>query len=279
LSFTFRHAICNEVFQGLDFAHACQIARESGYTGLEIAHFTLAESPGEIPPARREELKRMMAGEGLEFVGLHWLMVAPKGLHVTTPDDSLRTRSWDHIRGLIDLCGDLQSTPGLMVFGSPFQRNAVDGQTVEDATQRFAEGFAAVADQAAARQVTLLVEALPKAQSNIVNTVEAAVAIVEQVNHAAVRTMFDTHNAADETEPHAVILERYLPYIRHVHVNEMDGRYCGTGDYQFGPVLEVLKRNGFGGWVSLEVFDFKPDAATIACESRKYLEGVIQGIA
>lgn len=275
MPYTFRHAICNEVFQGLDFPSACRIARESGYTGLEIAHFTLAESPEGIPPARREELKRMMADEGLEFVGLHWLMVAPKGLHVTTPDPALRDRSWNHIRGLIDLCGDLQSTPGVMVFGSPFQRNAVDGQTVEDATRRFAEGFAAVADQAAARQVTLLVEALPKAQSNIVNTVEAAAAIVEQVNHPAVRTMFDTHNAADETEPHAVILERYLPYIRHVHVNEMDGRYCGTGDYDFAPVLDVLRRKQFPGWVSLEVFDFQPDAATIARESRTYLENVI----
>jgi D-psicose/D-tagatose/L-ribulose 3-epimerase len=36
----------------------------------------------------------------LIFVGLHWLMVSPKSLHVTTPDARLRRRSWEHIRSL-----------------------------------------------------------------------------------------------------------------------------------------------------------------------------------
>jgi len=39
-------------------------------------------------------------------------------------------------------------------------------------------------------------------------------------------------------------------------VNELDGRHCGTGGYDFGPVLEVLARRGYEGWLSLEAFDF-----------------------
>jgi len=88
--------------------------------------------------------------------------------------------------------------------------------------------------------------------------------------------MFDTHNAVDETEPHDVLIERYFPLIRHVHVNETDGGHCGTGDYDFRPVLAALKRLGYQGWISLEAFDFTPGAERIATESIRYLNSIIE---
>ena len=103
----FRHSICNEAFEKWPFADACQAIRKIGYTGIEIAPFTLAERPRDISATQRDEYRKIMADAGLTFVGLHWLMVSPKGLHVTTPDVALRNRSWEHIRGLIDLCADL----------------------------------------------------------------------------------------------------------------------------------------------------------------------------
>ena len=249
------------------------MVRQAGYDAIELAHFTLADSPTDIGPSRRRELRDIMAGEGLDFVGLHWLMVAPKGLHVTTPDDALRARSWQHIRHLIDLCADLGNHK-IMVFGSPFQRNSTGGSTPAEATRRFVEGLASVADVAAQRGVTILVEALPKAQSDIVNTVAEAVTIVDEIASPAIQTMFDTHNAADETEPHAVILERYLDRIRHIHANEMDGSYCGSRDYDFRPILEVVKRREFAGYVSLEAFDFTPGGEKIARESLAHLKAL-----
>jgi sugar phosphate isomerase/epimerase len=79
--------------------------------------------------------------------------------------------------------------------------------------------------------------------------------------------MFDTHNAADEIEPHPVVLDRYFEYVRHVHVNEMDGKHPGTGDYDFSAIFEVLEHRGYQHWISLEAFDFTPGADTIARES------------
>ena len=274
----FRHAICNEVYGQRAFAESCRSIRKAGYTGIEIAHFTLKEKPAEITPAERREYKKIMAEEGLAFVGLHWLMVAPKGLHVTTPDDALRAQSWQHIHDLVDLCADLSPDQGgdrLMIFGSPFQRNSTGGSTPAEATRRFVEGLAGVTPHAEERGVTILPESLPKAQSDIVNTVAESVAIVDEINSPAIRTMFDTHNAADETEPHAVVVDRYFDKIRHVHVNEMDGRYCGSGDYDFGAVFEVLRRRSYQGWISLEVFDFQPGPEEIATGSLRYLESVI----
>ena len=272
---SFRHSICNEVYQGWDFADVCRHVKETGYQGIEIAPFTLSEDPCNISPADRRNYASVINGEGLAFVGLHWLMVAPKGLHVTTPDDDLRARSWAHIRGLVDLCADLGPN-GVMIFGSPLQRCTTGGSTREEATKRFVDGLASVASHAEQRGVRILVEALPANQTDVVGSLDEAARIVAQVASPAILTMFDTHNAVDETEPHSVLVERHFDIIRHVHVNETDGGHCGTGDYDFAPVLATLKRLNYQGWISLEAFDFAPGAERIATESLRYLNSIIE---
>jgi sugar phosphate isomerase/epimerase len=270
----FRHAICNESFKDYDFREACRTMRAAGYTGIEIAPFTLAEDPATITAAERAEYRRIICDEGLTFAGLHWIMVSPKGLHVTTPDADLRKKSWQHIHNLIDLCADL-GPGGVMVFGSPQQRKSTGGLSREEATRHFTDGFAEIAPHAEARGVRVLVEALPAGQCDVVQTLEEAVGIVRQVGSPAIRTMFDVHNAIDEVESHASLVDKYFEYICHVHVNELDGKHCGRGDYDFKPVLSVLRKRGYSGWVSLEAFDFSFSPEAIAKESIDHLNAEI----
>jgi sugar phosphate isomerase/epimerase len=278
MSFQFRHATCNEAFKEWDFRESCRVIRNAGYSGIEIAPFTLAEDPGTISREQRSEYRRIIEGEGLLFVGLHWLMVSPKGLHVTTPDDTLRARSWRHIDTLIDLCADL-GPGGVLVFGSPYQRATTGGLTREKATRNFVAGLATVAPHAEERGVTVLVEALPAGQCDVVQSLEEAAGIVREIGSPAVRTMFDSHNAVDEVESHSVLVDRYFDLIRHVHVNEMDGSHPGERDYDFKPVLQVLKDRKYPGWVSLEAFDFTKSADTIVTESINYLQTEIRRLA
>ena len=278
MPFAFRHAICNEPFGQRPFAETCRAIRQAGYSGIEIAPFTLAETPAGIGAGQRAECRSLMQAEGLTFAGLHWLMVSPKGLHVTTPDADLRRRSWDHIRALIDLCADL-GPGGVMVFGSPQQRSTAGGSTRQEATRRFIDGLAEAAPHALASGVTVLVEALPANQSDVVQSLAEAAAIVREIGSPAIQTMFDVHNAIDESEPHAMLIDRYFDLIRHIHVNELDGRHCGTGDYDYRPILDTLCRRGYSGWISLEAFDFSPGAERLAAESLQCLEGAIAGLA
>jgi D-psicose/D-tagatose/L-ribulose 3-epimerase len=273
-----RFSICNEVFGATPFAESCAAIKRIGYEGIEISPFTLAEDPATISADRRRELRQIIAGSGLEFVGFHWLMASPKGLHVTTADRALRERSWEHVRHLIDLCAAL-ATPGatrqpVMVFGSPQQRNAIGGMSTEEATEIFTAELARVAPRAEAAGVRILVEALPRNQSNIVNRLEEAVQVVEQIGSPAVRTMFDTHNAVDETEPHTEVIRRWFRLIEHVHVNEADGREPGTGTYDFASILAVLRDLRYAGWISLEVFDFSRGAEAIGRGSLEYLKAL-----
>jgi D-psicose/D-tagatose/L-ribulose 3-epimerase len=271
----FRHSTCNEAFEKWPFADACKTIRRVGYTGIEIAPFTLAERPTDVTAAQRREYRDIMQSEGLTFVGLHWLMISPKGLHVTTPDDDLRRRSWQHIRDLTDLCADL-GPDGVLVFGSPKQRSTTGGLTREQATRNYIDGLASVAPHAADRGVTILVEALPIDQADVILSLEEAAGIVREIDSPGVRSMFDVHNAINEAEPHAGLVDRWFDYIRHVHVNELDGKHCGAGTYDFKPLLEMLRRRNYQGWISLEAFDFSYGAERLVEESLRHLEREIR---
>jgi D-psicose/D-tagatose/L-ribulose 3-epimerase len=269
----FRFSMCNEAFERWAFTETCRAIGRAGYTGIEIAPFTLAEDPAHVPPAVRRECRDAMASEGLAFVGLHWLMVGPKGLHVTTPDREVRRRSWEYVLHLVDLCADL-GPDGVMVFGSPGQRGTTGGIQPAEAVRNFVEGLATVAPHARERGVKILVEALPRNQCDVIRTLDEAAAIVREFGSPAVQTIFDVHNTLDETEPHAALVERHFDIIRHVHVNELDGRRIGAGDYDLKPVFEVLARRGYRGWISLEAFDFTPGPERIAEEALRHLREV-----
>ncbi len=271
----FKYAMCNESMQDESFEHQCQVIARAGYQAIEIAPFTLVrEGVGEITAQERRQLLTVIKDHGLVCNGLHWLLTPPpQGLHFTTADTALRQKSVAYLRQLIDFCGDLEGE--VMIFGSPKQRST-EGIPVAEAKKYFAEGLAQVAGRAQQRGVKVLVEHLDRTQSDVVNTLSEAAELVAAVGHPAIQMMFDFHNTADETEPLASLLRQFYDAIWHVHVQEMDGRYLGTGSSatDFVQVFQVLKDQEYGRWVSLEVFDFAPGGQRIAEASMRVLNEI-----
>ena len=64
-----------------------------GYDGVEIAPFTLNPNPADLTEADAEEIGKVTRKHGLEVVGLHWLLVQPPGMHLTTADKFVRDRT------------------------------------------------------------------------------------------------------------------------------------------------------------------------------------------
>jgi sugar phosphate isomerase/epimerase len=276
--YTFKLAVCNELYEKTDFAASCRSLKKAGWQGIEIAPFTLRNDATTLPAERRKEVRNIIQSEGLEFVGLHWLTVGPTGLHVTTPDEAMRKHSWDFVRRLVDLCADLREgdSGGVMVFGSPMQRKSTGGLSPQQATTHFIDGVRSITGHLEDLGVTLLVEALPSEQCDVIGSLDEAIEVVRAVNSPAVRSMFDSHNAIEETTPHSELVEKYWDFIRHIHINELDGSYVRPGGgYDFKPVLQIAKDRKFDGWVSMEVFDFTPGAEKMVNESIAYLRDEI----
>jgi sugar phosphate isomerase/epimerase len=272
----FKYAFCNESMQGMRWAEQCGLVAQCGYQGIEIAPFSLIkESVEELTAKGRREMVQTMKHAGIECAGLHWLLSPPPpGMQVTTPDKEIRRKSWTYFAKLIDLCGDLGGP--VMVLGSPKGRSTTAGISVGDAKNYLAEGLAAVADHAQARGVMILLESLDHNQTDVVNTLEEATGIIQKIRHPAVQTMFDFHNTLDEKDPFPVLIEKYFPYIYHVHVQEMDGQYVGAGNAgdAFVASFQKLKDLRFDKWISVEVFDFSPGPQVIALESISTLKQI-----
>ncbi len=269
---TFKYALCSEIVKEFSWQEQCQIIGTAGYKGIEIAPFTLVkEGVDEITAGNRKQMVQQMKDSGIVCAGLHWLFVPPpQGLHFTTSDESLRQRSVNYLDKLVDFCGDMGGE--VMIFGSPLQRGTSPGVSIEDAKNYMAEGLLKVADHAKERKITILVESLPKAEkTDVVNTLQEAVDMVNRINHPNISSMFDYHNTKDETEPLTKLVEKHIQHIRHVHVQNIDGTLITQDKIPQGlvDILSTLKKLDYDKWVSIEVFDFSPGGKFIAEEGMK----------
>lgn len=266
-----RFAICNETFGDWPWERVCPFVAQTGYDGIEIAPFTFGESVEEISAARRAEIKRVAADNGLEIVGLHWLMVSPPGLHIHTTDAAVRRRTVDYLRSLADFAGDLGAR--VMVFGSPKARALENGDRA-GAWQRTQESYRAVLPTLAARNVLLCQEALPAPEADFILTHAEAARMVREIDHPHFRLMLDVKSLCSEDRPPADIIRAFCPLAEHFHANDANRRGPGFGDTDYRPLVAALADGGYAGYVSVEVFDYTPDPETIARESLRYLRDV-----
>ena len=263
-----KYAVCNELFGELPLAESARIIKKTGYEGIEFAPFTVF---GDFSPAAVRagiaEIRKVLDGEGLTFAGFHWLLLKPEGLHITTPDPALRRRSWDHIRLLLDSAAELGGGP--LILGSPRQRSSTGGATAAQALALLTEELARVAPYAAGRGSAILLEALTSAQSDIVNTLAKARAVIEAVGSPGVSGLFDFHNTGDEKESWRALVLANAAIIRHVHANETDGELPGTGSSDFAPATEALMEVGYTGWISMEIFSIPVEPAAGLAHARE----------
>lgn len=265
-----KFAICNETYQGWSFEDQVRSVAETGYQGLEIAPFTLSETAFDLTRERRQELRRQAASYGLEITGLHWLLVKPPGLYLTDPDEKVRARTVEYLQELVRLCSDLGGRT--LVFGSPRQRNLKEGVRFEQAWGWAREGFGRAARTAGERGVYLLMEPLPPPDCNFIQNLEEARRMVEAVGHPHFQMMVDVKSLCAEGRPLDELILGVGDRLQYVHANDANLRGPGFGNTDFRPVFSALTRMGYHGYVSVEVFDYKPDPVTIARESLRYLQ-------
>ena len=274
-----RLALCNEVLAPWTFEAQCAYASRLGYRGLEVAPFTLAEDPATITDAQVAGWRRMAADHGLAISGLHWLLVRPAGLSISSPDKAVRERTVDFIRRLIDLCALLGGT--YLVHGSPAQRNPVEGQPLEDALLRATECWHAAGEHAGKAGLAYCIEPLSNDQTRVVNTLAQAMRIVESAGLAGLKTMLDTSSAGrSEDEPVERLVDRWWPSgkLAHVQLTARNRRGPGQGDDRFGPVLAAFRRHGYSGWIAMEPFDYQPDGPGCAAHSIGYVRGLLEAL-
>ncbi len=275
-----RLALCNEVLAPWPFAQQCAYASQLGYQALEVAPFTLHDNPMQITAAQAQHYKAVAADNGLVISGLHWLLVAPKALSITSPDAQVQNLTQKVMHRLIELCAELGGS--YLVHGSPAQRNPQPGQSHADALARATACWRAAGEHATRLGLVYCIEPLSRDQTVLVNTVAEAAVVVRAAALPGLKTMLDTCSAAaTELEALPQLIDKWWPtgLLAHVQLNDRNRRGPGQGADRFGPVLAALQKQAYGGWLAMEPFDYQPDGPACAAHAIGYVRGLLEGAA
>ncbi len=265
-----RFAICNEMFKDWPHAKVAATVAGLGYTGIEIAPFTLGDGPepgaaaARLSKERAREVRRAFEDAGVTVVGLHWLLARSGAMSITSEDGNLVARAADHMKSLIRLCRELGGE--LMVFGSPGQRSLAPGQDAAAAFDRVVWLMRDLALAASNDGVVICMEPLTPKETNFINTMAEGVRLVEAVDSPAFRLHLDVKAmaGAEAMPPAEVLLREGGKRLHHFHANDPNLLGPGMGEVDQRPIGRALKTIGYNRWVSVETFADGPGPEEIA---------------
>ncbi len=258
--------MCNELFEGWDFARTCQTIKAIGYEGIEIAPFTLAPLITDLSAAKRRELRTIVEDSGLETIGLHWLLAKTEGFYLTHPDAEVRKKTADYLIALAEATRDLGGS--LMVLGSPKQRDLLPGVNFHQAMDHASQVLSTVARHLLDFNVDLCLEPLAPSETDFLTTIAQANDLIQRLDHPHVKLHMDVKaQSADTGGSVTELIAKHAADAGHFHANDVNLRGPGMGEVDFGPILKALVATGYDRWVSVEVFDFSPGAEETATQS------------
>ena len=271
-----KFAICNETFHDWPLNKGFSFARECGYTGIEIAPFTIEKNAFDITPERRAQVRGQVEAAGLQMIGLHWLLAQTEGYYLTSPDAETRRRTGEYLSELARLCRDLGGS--ILVLGSPKQRNLLPGVTHDQGVKYAAEVLRSALPTLEDCNVVLAVEPLGPEEGDFLLTADAARELIAEVGSPQCRLHLDVKAMSSEPTPIVDIIRSHADALEHFHANDANRRGPGMGKIDFLPILQTLQEVGYDGWVSVEVFDYTPGPEAVALQSIQYLRECLEKV-
>jgi sugar phosphate isomerase/epimerase len=270
-----KFGICSELFKNWPWEKVVNYISSIGYDGVEIAPFTFATSVTQVSYSERRKIREAAKKNNLGIIGLHWLLLSPPGLSITSSDKVIREETTNYLKELINFCADLEGR--IMVFGSPKQRSIPPGVPYEEAWRRAKECFLEILPLAKQRDVIIALEPLSRKETNFINTLEEALRMINEIKDENFRLTLDVKAMCDEGKTISEIISSSKGYLAHFHANDVNLLGPGFGKIDYLPIREALEGIGYVGWVSVEIFDFSSySSETIAERSLNYLREVFK---
>jgi sugar phosphate isomerase/epimerase len=156
-----------------------------------------------------------------------------------------------------------------MVLGSPQQRNVPEGQSMESAMASAAEVIRGSIGELKRLDVQIAIEPLGHEEGNFLNRAVDARELQAMIDSPQVQLHLDVKAMSDESTPTPQIIRDNADAMIHFHANDPNRQGPGMGEVDFVPIFDALKEVGYGGWISVEVFDYSPGVERLVTESMK----------
>lgn len=139
------------------------------------------------------------------------------------------------------------------VFGSGGSRRVPEGFSQERALEQLVETARYLGEAAARHGVTVVLEPLRSAETNILNTQPEGLAFVRTVDHPNFQLLCDYYHLLVEGGTMQMV-EDCGAALRHVHISNPDGRVAmkATDAADYGAFFAALRRAGYDERISFE---------------------------
>lgn len=253
-------------FQGNFDENVARIAA-IGYKGVELA----IRDPAAIDLAAVE---RTLARYNLVVPAIGTGQAyGEEKLSFTSAHSEVRRRAIARVKAHVRLAAALDAVVILGLIRGVIPPGVTPAQAMDWLRQALQE----CAETAARFGVRLAIEPICRRETNLINTIDEAIALLSELNASptVVGLLPDTYHMNLEEASISESLRQAAPHIFHFHVADSNRHYPGAGDLDFREILIHLKNGlGYRGWVSAETLPY-PDATTAAERALAHLQACL----
>jgi D-psicose/D-tagatose/L-ribulose 3-epimerase len=221
-----------------------------GVEGVELATSMVWDEPVESTPEQRRALRESVEARGMGVTGLQALLYTHQEIQVFRSGED-RAAALEYLTHLMDLCADLGGE--VLVFGSPRNRR-IGALDPTEARAIAAEFFGELGRRACERGVFFCIEPLGREETDFVNTVADAEALIADAGApAGLGLHIDAKALIEEHEYDAPYLTESFSRAKHVHVNDPGLTGPGTTGFDHGLIRARMEGSGYDRFVSVEM--------------------------
>jgi len=220
-----RLAISNIAWDVSEDAAVAQLLQRYNVDAIDVAPGKYFADPLRTPSSAVSKVREYWKGYGIEITGMQALLFGTQGLNVFG-DETSQTALLKHLSAVCRIGSVLGATR--LVFGSPKNRDCsgIEKNQIKNIAVNF---FGALGNVAQTEGVIICLEPNPPcyASNFMINSDETA-AIVEAVNHPAIRMQLDT-GAMKINDEALNVIDRYAHLFGHIHASEPSLVTLGDG--------------------------------------------------
>ncbi|PLT34473.1 sugar phosphate isomerase/epimerase [Bacillus sp. V5-8f] len=236
----FKYSVTQWIFGDESLEDSLIRLKKYGYQGVELA--------GEPDSIDLTETKKLLSEYGLVCSSICGIYSPERDL--SSSNEKIRENAIQYVKKCIDLAKNLNASTVIVV---PTCVGKLSPETsVEQEWNHALSSVKEVAPYAKEQNITLVIEALNRYETYLVNNLNLALRFVEEINHESVKMMADLFHMSIEERDNIEILTKILPHLGHVHIADNTREAAGLGQTDFKPVISFLKEKNYNGYITME---------------------------
>lgn len=273
-----RLAFSTNAYMKFPFEEAAARIASFGYDGLELMADVPHAWPAGLLQGPKTAIRDAMEKNGLAFSNVNAFMMNAIADYrqpywypsFIEPDEGYRRVRIDHTKRALSLCAELGAPHITTEPGGPI----APGQTRAQAMDLFVEALKPLAEHAEKLGVGLLIEPEP---GLLIETTDEYLEVADRVDAPSIGLNFDVGHAYCMNEDLPRQIANMARHTRHYHLEDIAPTRVhhhlipGLGAIDFREVLDSIRRTGYDGWLTVELYPNVDDPDGAAMEARNVL--------